>query len=154
MDFDFGGIELDNEEHGELIGQMVPCPYNSRFDHVISRSIDGKFAGGVVYQDYLENGSIGMHAAAADPRWWSKHLAWAVFAYPFRLLKVRVCLIVVLASNKRCLRFVRGIGFQDEHSIPDAAPGGGIVLLSMRLSQCRYLQGPAPKGFLAGAVHE
>jgi RimJ/RimL family protein N-acetyltransferase len=144
-----GGIEFDNEEHGRIIGGMAPCPYDQKTDKVISRTVDRAFVGGVVYQDFISDGSIAMHAGARSPRWWNKELAWVVFAYPLLQLKVRVCLITVLNTNVRSLRFCRGIGFRDEHVIPDAAPGGGVVLLSMRLSHCRWLTGPAPKGFLA-----
>lgn len=145
------GIEFDNEEHGRVVGALAPCGYNPALDHVISRTIGGEFAGAVVYQGYIADGSINLHAAARDPRWWNRDMAFAVFAYPFMVLRVRVCLITVLASNERSLRFCRGLGFQDEHVVPDAAPGGGIMLLSMRQSTCRWLQGPPPKGFLQKA---
>lgn len=148
------GIELGNADHARIVAEMAPCTFVPGHTRVISRTIEGVFAGGVLYEGYIPGGSITMHAAATDPRWWNRDMAWAVFAYPFAILGVSVCLIFVLASNRRSLKFCRGIGFQDEHVVPDAAPGGGVVLLSMRKSGCRWLNGPPPKGFLQGSANE
>jgi RimJ/RimL family protein N-acetyltransferase len=148
------GIEFGNEEHGRIIAAMAPALFVPGHTGVISRMIDGEFAGGVLYEGHIPNGSMVLHAGARDARWWNRTMAWAVFAYPFLVEKVDVCLINVLASNKRSLRFCEGLGFRWEHRIPDAAPGGGIVLLSMRKSGCRWIMGQPPEGFLRGLGDE
>lgn len=148
------GIEFGNEDHGRIIAGMAPAVFVPGHTGVISRTIAGNFAGGVIYEGYIPHGSMVLHAGARDPRWWNKAMAWAVFGYPFLVAKVEVCLITVLASNERSLKFCRGLGFRWEHRIPDAAPGGGVVLLSMRKSGCRWISGSPPEGFLRGFEDE
>lgn len=143
-----GGIEFNNVDHGFAIGSKAPCAFNPRVDRVISRTFAGNLAGGVVYQDYLPGGLIVLHVASWHRRWLSRDLLWAIFAYPFLQLEVKMCLGYVMSTNRHALDFDLRLGFRIEHKILGAIPGGDMVIVSMRKSECRWLRGPAPKGFL------
>lgn len=142
-----GGIELDNVEHGHLIGKVSSYGYMPEVDHCVSRSIDDALAGGVIYQNYTK-ASITLHVASWHKRWLSRDLLWTIFAYPFLLLGVKKCLGFVPTTNEAALAFDKHIGFEEEHRILDAVPDGDLVILSMRKENCRWLQIAPPRGFL------
>ncbi len=145
----FGGIEINNFDHGEAIAGVASNGFNRAVDQCVSRSTpEGNLLGGVIYQNYVAGGSITLHVASWHPRWLTHDLLWAIFAYPFVQLKVQKCLGFVPSTNEHALKFDLKIGFHEEHRIRDAVPGGDLVVLSMRKEQCRWLTGPPPKGFL------
>lgn len=75
-------------------------------------------------------------------------MIWAIFAFPFLQLKVKVLLGFISSTKPDVLDFDLRMGFVEEKRIEGAVPGGDMVILSMRQEGYRWLKGPAPKGFL------
>lgn len=131
-------IHLDNIEHGQAIGDKVGNPFMPRVDRCVSRTRAGNLVGGVIYQNYTHRG-INLHVAAWDSRWLTRDLLWTIFTYPFDMLKVTKVMAFVPTTNRRAIDFDKSIGFKEEYTIQDVVPGGGLMILSMRREDCRWL---------------
>ena len=131
-------IELGNKEHGDAIARAVPRNYNPAVDPVISRSKDGKLLGGVIYEGYTGS-CIFAHQAAFDKRWLSRDMLWMLFHYPFIQLKCKKLCGTIPSGNTALLAFNAKLGFKVEHVIEDGYPDGGMMILSMKRDECRWL---------------
>ena len=104
----------------------------------IGQEIDGEVKAVVAFDNILDK-SCEMHTAAIVPNWISKNLLWACFDYPFNILKVKVILATVAATNTEALKLDRHLGFVDKAYIEDAHIDGDLVILAMRRENCRWL---------------
>jgi RimJ/RimL family protein N-acetyltransferase len=76
---------------------------------------DGKLYGVVVFHDYQPaNQTIQFSAAARSPKWASPAILRAILAYPFHQLGVFKIWGAIDHTNKRAIRFNRGIGMRQE----------------------------------------
>jgi RimJ/RimL family protein N-acetyltransferase len=104
---------------------------------------DGELIAGVVYTEF--NGSnIFMHVAAEPGgRWLTRRFLWAVFHYPFKVLRVRRITGWVEASNEAARRFDEHLGFEEETRLSEAARDGGeVIVYRMTPEKCRFLEKP------------
>ena len=85
-----------------------------------------------------------MHVGSIQNNWASKDLLWAVFDYPFNILKVNVILAAVASTNIEALKLDRHLGFIDKAYIEDAHIDGDLVILAMRRENCRWLDIKTP----------
>ncbi len=76
---------------------------------------DGVPVAGVIYHGYDKKFDTMMMSIAADtPRWAQRGVLLGLLHYPFEQLRVRKLWAIVASSNKRALRFDKGIGFTQE----------------------------------------
>ena len=131
-------VVTDNQEHlrGWITGVlgMQFSPYAT----FIGQEIDGQVKAVVAFDNILDKSCM-MHTAAIVPNWISKDLLWACFDYPFNILKVKVILATVASTNKEALKLDRHLGFVDKAYIEDAHIDGDLVILAMRVEDCRWL---------------
>ena len=131
-------VVTDNQEHlrGWITGVlgMQFSPYAT----FIGQEVDGEVKAVVAFDNMLDK-SCEMHTAAIVPNWISKDLLWACFDYPFNILKVKVILASVASTNTEALKLDRHLGFVDKAYIEDAHIDGDLVILAMRVEDCRWL---------------
>jgi RimJ/RimL family protein N-acetyltransferase len=131
-------VVTDNQDYlrGWITGVlgMQFSPYAT----FIGQEIDGEVKAVVAFDNILDK-SCEMHTAAIVPNWISKNLLWACFDYPFNILKVKVILATVAATNTEALKLDRHLGFVDKAYIEDAHIDGDLVILAMRRENCRWL---------------
>lgn len=99
---------------------------------------DGNIIAGVIYEGY--NGrSVAMHVAG-EGNWLSREYLWAVFHYPFEVLKVVKIVAGVSSSNVKAMKLDLALGFIIEATIKDAAKDGDLNILTMTKDQCSWLK--------------
>lgn len=133
-------IVIDNPEHADRIAEACGVLYNLRYDHCMSRTVDGELAGGVIFNGWNPGGSINVHMAGFRDSWCSLELAREVFYYCFVTLGVKKVFALVPADNNKALEINRRSGFKDEVVIADVFADCDLVVLSMRRDQCRWLR--------------
>lgn len=139
-------IMFNNPDHGFKIAELAQSSFNPATDQVISRVIDGRLAGGSIYQNYTgEGGSIGMHTAGLRPRWVNRDLLWVTFDYPFNQLKVSRIFGQVPSDNQAALGFDFNLGFRELLRVEGVFPDADMVLVQMLREECRWLH-IKPKG--------
>lgn len=131
-------IHFNNHQHGEEICEAAGTLFHPQ-NAVISRTIDGELAGGVVYQEYTGS-AVSMHVAGFMPFWMNKTLLWIFFDYPFNQLGCKKVFGLVPSTNHKALEFDRKIGFKEETRLSDAIPDGDMIVLSMYREDCRWLK--------------
>lgn len=121
----------------ELAGGAV---FNPQGEAVISRHIDDKFVGGIVYANYTgAGGSIEMHTGSVRPIWVNRDILWAAFDYPFKQLGCVKVLGRVKENNFSALAFFYNLGFTVETTVVDVYPDCGLHVIGMYADKCRWL---------------
>ncbi len=89
------------------------------------------------YQPHMIEASV----VATTPRWCSRRVLAAVFAYPFRQLGVRRVQATTARRNKRARKFIERLGFKYEGIARKGWPrGGDAAVYSMLNNECRWLR--------------
>lgn len=127
---------------GSEVGHWVTSRIGGFFDPVCMSAIgwqsDGRLTAGAAYRDW--NGvSIEGQIAADKPL--TRGLLFAIFDYPFRQLGARKIIATTSADHIRSIRLLRRLGFHEEACLRDAAPGGDLIICTMRQEDCRFLGG-------------
>jgi hypothetical protein len=130
---------VDNPAHGYMIAHRAGVGYDPSVNRVLSRvDMNGAVYGGVVYTNYTRR-SVQMHMAG-EPGWATLKMVWIAFDYPFNQLKVERVLGAVGSHNEKVLSYDKRLGFKEVARIPDAVPGGDLVILSMMREECIWLR--------------
>ena len=144
-------IRIDHPGDGEWIMKRLDGTFNAACYHSIAMHRNGCIAGGFVVGDYL-GASVAVHMAGDGARWCSRELMWMVFHYAFRQLGCSKVLAPVASDNWRALELDLRAGFRLEAIVRDAlAPGRHLMVLSMGLADCRWLD-YTPQQYFPGAV--
>lgn len=93
---------------------------------------------GVVGFDNYNGASVQMHVAG-EPGWLTRDLLWATFDYAFRVLGVNMVIGLVPSGNREAIRFNTHLGFRTALTLEGAHPDGSLILMTMTLGECRYL---------------
>ena len=130
------------EMHGWL-AQRARVTAGPTFHAIAAIDDNGGIAGMVGFDGWLPN-ACSMHVALEDP-----HAFWTLvrpaFGIPFDHYGFACVVAPVVSTNKRSLRFVKGLGFREKASFRDAfGRGVDLVLFEMRREHCRWLR-PARK---------
>lgn len=101
---------------------------------------DGELVAGVIYEG-INRHNLWMHVAAEPGRrWMTRDFLFAVFAYPFKVCRVRRVSGYVEASNEEARRFDEALGFREEARLKGAASDGGdVIVYAMWREECRYV---------------
>lgn len=133
-------IHSGNEDHGNQVMQAMDSLFSPVTMQVISRSENGKFMGGIVYENYTgKGGSILVHIASTSRHWINKDMLFIMFDYPFVQLDCKQAFAQVKASNEDCLKFCRSIGWQEVITLEGVFPDDDMILLRLRREDCRFL---------------
>jgi hypothetical protein len=128
-------------ESGHHIGVWVAKELNRGYFAERSAAVglvhDGEIFAGVIYEDW--NGrSINCHFVA-NGRLTPAFVA-AIFDYPFNVCGVEKAIVIVEETLKESLDIVQHMGFTEEARIKDAHPNGDLIILTLKKSDCRYLE--------------
>lgn len=124
---------------GPHIARAAGLVFNRDADTVLCRLGEGELLGGVIFTAYT-GASIHMHVAGFQPGWINNDMLWAAFHYPFVQLGCKVVFGQVPETNSKALEFNKKLGFSEVVHIQDVFPDGGLILLSMRREDCRWLK--------------
>lgn len=144
-------IHIGNREHGEAIGKAAGVKYDPEMDAVVSREDGGELKGGVVYQGYTKH-SIAMHVAGLRPNWINRDLLRTAFYFPFVQLGCVKVFGHVPESNTAAIELDLHLGFEKVTFIPDVFANGGMHILAMERTKCRWLLLPPPTEVMVNGV--
>jgi len=105
----------------------------------IGQVTDGKFVIGVLYNGYTGS-SISIHSRCDIPAKVSREFYWAIFNYPFNVLKVKRLTGLVSTANLKAQKLDEHLGFERETVIKDYFPDGDGIVYIMRPENCRFLK--------------
>lgn len=129
----------DKDRVGPWVCKRTGGTYSPVDASAIGMLRDGRLVAGCLFE-HFNGASIAMHVGSDGPHWLSRTFLRAVFRYPFVQLGVRKVLGFVDASNAAAQRFDEHLGFVLEATLTDAAPGGDLLIYTMRREQCRFLE--------------
>lgn len=95
-----------------------------------------KLVAGASFRDW--NG-VSIEGQIAADRPLTRGFLFAIFDYPFRQLGARKIVATTSADHIRSIRLLRRLGFVEEACLRDAAPGGDLIIYTMRREACRFL---------------
>lgn len=126
---------------GLEVGHWVASRIGCFFDPVCMAAVgwqdgNGKITAGATYRDW--NG-ISVEGQIAADRPLTRGFISAIFDYPFRQLGARKIIATTSADHIRSIRLLRRLGFVEEACLRDAAPGGDLIICTMRREDCRFL---------------
>lgn len=131
-------IVIDDVQAAQQIAEAVHIGYDPARMHCVARMRGDRLLGGVIFEGYTGS-SIELHVAGFDPRWITRDILWAIFAFPFLQLNCKKVIGRVAETNRRALELDLKLGFIEEARIRDAYPEGDLIILTMRRDECRWL---------------
>jgi RimJ/RimL family protein N-acetyltransferase len=132
-------IEVNNMDHADRIAKAAGVLFNMRYDHIISRSIDGELAGGFIFNGWNRGGSVNVHMAGFRSDWATPNMIKQMFRYCFVTLGVKKVLALVPSDNTKALEINRRVGFNQDVVVADVFADCDLVIMSMRRDECRWL---------------
>lgn len=133
-------IHFDNEDHGHQVMGAIGSSFTPVTMKVISRSENGIFRGGVVYENWTgKGGSVVIHIGSTDKHWINRDMLWVMFDYPFNQLEVNQAFAQVASKNEECLRFSKSVGWKEVIRLDAVFPDDDMILLRLRREECRFL---------------
>lgn len=123
---------------GEWVCEKAGGQWNS-LCQAIGQETDGKFVIGVLYNGYTGS-SISIHSRCDIPAKVSREFYWAIFNYPFNVLKVKRLTGLVSTANLKAQKLDEHLGFERETIIKDYFPDGDGIVYIMRPENCRFLK--------------
>lgn len=126
---------------GPIVGRWVAQQTNGSFSAETCTALglqkdSGEIIAGVIYENWNQR-SVVAHMAVTGRL--TRKFIGAIFRYAFDQCGAAKVILPVGSSNRKSMHFVRHLGFSEECRIRDAAPGGDIVLFTLRKSDCRFL---------------
>ena len=92
-----------------------------------------------MYDGYTGS-SIAIHSRCDDPRHVSREFYFAIFNYPFNVLKVKQLKGLVSTANLKAQKVNEHLGFKREALLKDYFPDGDGIVYIMRPENCRFLK--------------
>ena len=131
-------IIVQGQEVGEWVCEKAGGQWNP-LCQAIGQVSDGKFVIGVLYNGYTGS-SISIHSRCDIPAKVSREFYWAIFNYPFNVLKVKRLTGLVSTANLKAQKLDEHLGFERETVIKDYFPDGDGIVYIMRSENCRFLK--------------
>jgi len=131
-------IIVQGQEVGEWVCEKAGGQWNP-LCQAIGQVTDGKFVIGVLYNGYTGS-SISIHSRCDIPATVSREFYWAIFNYPFNVLKVKRLTGLVSTANLKAQKLDEHLGFERETVIKDYFPDGDGIVYIMRPENCRFLK--------------
>lgn len=124
----------------EWIRQRAPHTQNGWSQYTtIGLECGGELIAGVIYTDYRGH-SIQAGMASTTPRWATRTMLQAMFAYPFEQLKVKRITAYTGRSMTSVQRFLERLGFQFEGLVRQGFEDDDCVIYGMLRSECRWIE--------------
>lgn len=92
-----------------------------------------------MYDGYTGS-SIAIHSRCDDPRHVSRKFYWAIFDYPFNVLKVKQLKGLVSTANLKAQKVNEHLGFKHEALLKDYFLDGDGIVYTMSKEDCRWLK--------------
>ncbi len=124
----------------EWVRRQIPSAPNFGQCTAIGVARDDRLIAGVVFNNYHGH-MIEASMAASEPRWCSRGVLCAFFAYPFEQLEVRRIQLTVSKRNKKARCFAEKLGFTLEGVGREAMRNGDdACVYGMLWKDCRWLK--------------
>ena len=127
---------------GQEVGEWVSQEAGGAWTHIcqaIGQTYNNKIIVGVMYDGYTGS-SIAIHSRCDDPRHVSRHFYFAIFDYPFNVLKVKQLKGLVSTANLKAQKVNEHLGFKREALLKDYFPDGDGIVYTMSKNECRWLK--------------
>jgi RimJ/RimL family protein N-acetyltransferase len=131
-------VRIDEPGAGAWIMERVGGFFSEGRDHAFSSHRGDQMLGGIALTDYL-GGSMAMHMAGEDTRWFTRELAWLAFHYAFEQLGCHKVFGPVQSDNYRALATNLRGGWTIEAVLRGAFGDADMVVLSMTKDSCPWL---------------
>ena len=125
--------------YGDTVGEWVAARTGGRWygqGQALGRVKGGQIICGVIVEN-CNGASAALHVAGIG-NWLNREFLFVVFDYVFRQLGLVVVYGSVASDNEQAQRFDEHLGFKRTAVIPDACPGGDMIIYTMRREDCRY----------------
>lgn len=131
---------LVTENQKELISWICKKLDGDAVDNLrcIGQKIDGEIKAVASYSNF--QGKSCNFSLAGEGNFMNKDFLWAMFDYPFNILKLKVIIATISGNNKKSLKLSRHLGFEEVANIADAHKDGNLVIMTMRRENCKWLQ--------------
>lgn len=126
---------------GPIVGRWVAEQMNGSFSETTSTALGlqketGEIIAGVIYENWNKR-SVVAHMAITGRI--TKAYLGAIFRYAYEKCGVNKVILPVSSGNDKSNKFVKHLGFTEECRIRDAAPGGDVILYTLKKADCRFL---------------
>ena len=105
----------------------------------IGQVYKGELIAGLMYDGYTGS-SIASHSRCDDPRHVSREFYFAIFNYPFNVLKVKQLKGLVSTANLKAQKVNVHLGFRQEALLKDYFQDGDGIVYTMSPEDCRWLK--------------
>jgi len=129
---------VQGQEVGEWVCQKAAKQSNPLFQ-AIGQISNYELVISVLYNGYTGI-SISIHSRCDIPAKVSREFYWAIFNYPFNVLKVKRLTGLVSTANLKAQKLDEHLGFERETIIKDYFPDGDGIVYIMRPENCRFLK--------------
>lgn len=120
------------------LSERIGLPWSTDF-RALARVEDGVITAVVGYEGFTGT-ACRMHMAGDKKGWITRDFIRRAFNYPFNTLGLTMVFGLVPSGNTEALDIDLRLGFRELIYIPGAHPDGGLHLLQMLHSQCRWLE--------------
>lgn len=131
-------IIVNDPDSGLAIATKAETRFDPRKDKSIARFVDGELTGGVIYVNYT-GASAFLHMAGLKTGWCTKQMLVSIFHFPFVTLGCKKLFAQVPQWKTEALNYDLRVGFKVETFVEDVYNEGGVFLLSMLRSECRWV---------------
>lgn len=100
---------------------------------------DGELTYAIMYENYTKR-SVEVTFAAAPGAVMPKEFLFAIFDYAFNYLGVTKMIAKIEEVNWKSINMVEKMGFVRECRIQDVFPSGAMVIYSLAVEDCRWLE--------------
>jgi hypothetical protein len=103
----------------------------------IGQEIDGELKAVSSYSNF--QGKSCNFSLAGEGNFMNKDYLWAMFDYPFNILKLKVIIATIAGNNEKSLKLSRHLGFKEIANIADAHKDGNLIIMVMKREDCKWL---------------
>lgn len=100
---------------------------------------DDELTYAIMYEGYTHK-SVEVTFAAAPGAVMPKEFLFAIFHYAFKVLGVAKMVAKIEANNWKSINMVEKMGFRKEAEIDDIFPSGALVIYTLAVDDCRWLE--------------
>lgn len=120
------------------LAERIGLPWSTDFK-ALGRVEDDRIIAVVGFEGFTGT-ACRMHMAGDKKGWMTRDFIRKAFNYPFNVLGLNMVFGLVPSGNTEALDVDRRLGFRELMYIPGAHPDGGLHLLQMLRTQCRWLE--------------
>ena len=131
-------IVTDFDRVSEWLAEKTDCTI-PRQGVCIGWTRDDVLTHGAMFEGFTQR-SVEATIAAAPGAVMPKEFLFAIFHYPFKVLEAYKIVAKIEETNWRSINRVERMGFKREARIEDVFPSGAMVIYTLTVDDCRWLE--------------